>query len=1094
MLFAAGAAAQAPPHLKRLPGGVLERGPAPAALAGAREGGQVPLWLPGGERQFEVERVVAAGAATTRFGRLRGVGEAAITLGPDGGFGRVAQGGTVWLLEYRGGEAFAVRAGEGGLAFADYDRGALTAAAAKASGPTPAAKQAGLPNRTVDVLGLYDADFAARYPGALAETRIAHFVALANQALVDSDVSVTLRIVLTQLAAGTVSPNAIANIGEMYFAQQPGGSFAGADLLTLRDITGADLVSFFRVHDLYARGVCGVAFFPDDFRAGVNVVMDGESGGSVCDDHTFAHEVGHNLGARHQLAADATVARGHAFARPGQFTTIMGSFGTGKPDRQRQLAYYSNPRIACGNLPCGSANEDNAGAMDDNAQQVAEYAPTRDFGRLAVRPQPTLADSDGDGVIDRTDAFPFDATRSVDTDGDGVADADDAFPSNSTEWADSDGGGFGDNADTDDDNDGVPDVSDAFPLDPAESADADGDGWGDNSDQYDADPFEQRDTDLGGLGDRADGNDDNDGIADFAPFNAAADGELLVADGATDRILRFRGSDYASLGTLLQLGANEVTFRSGMAGAPSGEVYFVAASQLRVLDRLRSTTAELMLDPASHPLVGTGFPLSPVVLPTGDVVVGEMGGSGRLIAMRPAASHAATPLIRSYSIGLPECGPHLAPGIAGDVLMLDGAGGALLRYSYGGDPLTSDPATTASFVPAAPMLAAGGIAQAAGGLLFWVDRRDGAVRSLDVNTGADGGFTIAGADAAAITVSPDGQLFVAQRAGGVRAYDGGSGADLGLVVPAASTAQPLALAWVPTIVDTSLPPYLPPTPPAPSADAATTPAVGGTPPLPPPCTTACIATSGGGGGPFDPRLALVLALLGWRRLRRALALSAGLLLLAACGGGSPAPQAAAPVAAAELKAPAGTYKIDPHHASLAFRLKHLGLADYVARFMKFEATVVLDPANLANSTVTVAIDPASVRTDYVGDFKATHKDSPYGSFEERIAREEKFLNSDKFPAITFKSTRVEPAGPGRLRITGDLTFLGQTHPVTLDAMLTGSYDKHPFFGYGAFGMTATTTFTRSEWGMTGTQQFLGDAVTVEFYGEFGQQVEAPPAS
>ncbi|MGH8441739.1 MAG: YceI family protein [Nevskiaceae bacterium] len=221
---------------------------------------------------------------------------------------------------------------------------------------------------------------------------------------------------------------------------------------------------------------------------------------------------------------------------------------------------------------------------------------------------------------------------------------------------------------------------------------------------------------------------------------------------------------------------------------------------------------------------------------------------------------------------------------------------------------------------------------------------------------------------------------------------------------------------------------------------------------------------------------------------RILALSA--LLLAACGGGSPAPQAAAP--GVELKAPAGIYKLDPHHASVTFRLQHMGLADYVARFTKFDVTVKLDPANMANSAVEVSIDPKSVRTDYLGDFKATHQGSPYGSFEERISREEKLLNSDKFSAITFKSTRVEPGGAGKLRITGDLGFLGQAHPVTLDATLTGSYEKHPFAGHGAFGFAATTTFNRSEWGMTGTQQFLGDAVTVDFNGEFNQQVEAAP--
>ncbi len=221
---------------------------------------------------------------------------------------------------------------------------------------------------------------------------------------------------------------------------------------------------------------------------------------------------------------------------------------------------------------------------------------------------------------------------------------------------------------------------------------------------------------------------------------------------------------------------------------------------------------------------------------------------------------------------------------------------------------------------------------------------------------------------------------------------------------------------------------------------------------------------------------------------RSFALFACMLLLTACGRGEAPSAAAAP--ATEIKAPAGTYKVDPHHASLFFRLQHVGLAPYVAQFTKFDVILNLDPAQLANSSVEVSIDPTSVRTAFMGDFKGTHKDSPYGSFEERISREDKFLNSDNFKAIAFKSTKVEPAG-GKLRVTGDLTFLGQTHPVTLDVTVTGSYDKHPFTQVGAIGINATTTLNRSEWGMVGTQQFLGDAVTVEFNGELSQPAPAP---
>lgn len=216
--------------------------------------------------------------------------------------------------------------------------------------------------------------------------------------------------------------------------------------------------------------------------------------------------------------------------------------------------------------------------------------------------------------------------------------------------------------------------------------------------------------------------------------------------------------------------------------------------------------------------------------------------------------------------------------------------------------------------------------------------------------------------------------------------------------------------------------------------------------------------------------------------------------LAACGQDQAQAPAAAPqvAPAAEIKAPAGTYQLDPHHASLVFKVKHLGLADYVMRFMKYDVQLTFDPAKPENSSVSVTIDPTSVRTDYQGDFKATHEGSPYSSFEERIAREDKFLNSDKFPTIAFKSTKVEKQGD-KFLVTGDLTFLGQTRPLTLQATVTGSMDKHPFTQKGAIGFAVTTTFNRSEWGQTGTQQFLGDAVAVEFNGEFQQADPQAPA-
>jgi hypothetical protein len=121
----------------------------------------------------------------------------------------------------------------------------------------------------------------------------------------------------------------------------------------------------------------------------------------------------------------------------------------------------------------------------------------------------SISDTDGDGVPDVLDAFPFDPLESKDSDGDGVGDNGDAFPLDPTETKDSDSDGTGDNQDVfpldpteskDSDSDGVGDNKDAFPFDPNESKDTDGDGIGDNQDAFPLDPTKTMDTDTDGDG------------------------------------------------------------------------------------------------------------------------------------------------------------------------------------------------------------------------------------------------------------------------------------------------------------------------------------------------------------------------------------------------------------------------------------------------------------------------------------------------------------------------------------------------------------------------------------------------------------------
>lgn len=182
----------------------------------------------------------------------------------------------------------------------------------------------------------------------------------------------------------------------------------------------------------------------------------------------------------------------------------------------------------------------------------------------------------------------------------------------------------------------------------------------------------------------------------------------------------------------------------------------------------------------------------------------------------------------------------------------------------------------------------------------------------------------------------------------------------------------------------------------------------------------------------------------------------------------------ATAAHADVPVPSGAYVMDNTHASLTFRINHLGLSNYTARFTDFDINLNLDVDNPENSTVTATVNPTSVRTDYPGE-----KD-----FDGEIANDANFFNAGQFPEVTFASTSVEKTGDNTATITGDLTMLGTTLPITLDATLVGALEQHPFVGSPAVGFSATGTLDRSDFGMTHLIPNVGDAVTFIIEAEF----------
>lgn len=188
----------------------------------------------------------------------------------------------------------------------------------------------------------------------------------------------------------------------------------------------------------------------------------------------------------------------------------------------------------------------------------------------------------------------------------------------------------------------------------------------------------------------------------------------------------------------------------------------------------------------------------------------------------------------------------------------------------------------------------------------------------------------------------------------------------------------------------------------------------------------------------------------------------------------------APAVAASV--PAGAYTLDKTHASLTFRVNHLGFSRYTAQFKQFDAKLQFDPGNIAASSVSVTIDPRSLDLD-----------SPPPGFVDQLLGEQWF-NVAKFPTMSFQSTKVEALEGNKARITGDFTLHGVTKPVVLDATFNGGYAGHEMDPHARIGFSATGTLLRSEFGITygipepGSMMGVSDAV------EFAIEVEfsGPP--
>ncbi len=472
----------------------------------------------------------------------------------------------------------------------------------------------------VDTLLLYTPNIAAEFPGSLAETLLNQEVATTNQAFVDSQVNVFLRLVGSQQVNYTRPSDftALNDLQNALTGQATDPSLTNVS--NLRNDLGADLVAMIRTHDLNEREVCGVARFPQSVPGVlINISNVGNSGGSFCID-VFTHEVGHNFGAGHQQVDGRSVGvmpYSGALIIPNKFNTIMSSIGTGDLNRNYGLNKFSNPNTICGGIACGDVfNADNSRTILDFAQTNADLRATVIAGEVTPF-LPGFIDSDGDTVIDDEDSFPFDPSENADQDQDGVGDNADQFPSDPDETLDTDLDGIGNNADPDDDNDGVEDTLDALPLDDSESSDLDADGIGDNADQLDNNPDESEDFDGDGIGNRADFDDDNDGVRDFAGLDEPSNSDLFVVSSGNNNLYRFNGDTGESQGILLSVDEGGFSFRSEVRIGLSGELFVIGFSDVIRHDRIKGIT-DIVIDRSD---LRTNFTNHLVFTNTGDLIL-----------------------------------------------------------------------------------------------------------------------------------------------------------------------------------------------------------------------------------------------------------------------------------------------------------------------------------------------------------------------------------------------------------------------------------------------------------------------------------------
>jgi len=170
--------------------------------------------------------------------------------------------------------------------------------------------------------------------------------------------------------------------------------------------------------------------------------------------------------------------------------------------------------------------------------------------------------------------------------------------------------------------------------------------------------------------------------------------------------------------------------------------------------------------------------------------------------------------------------------------------------------------------------------------------------------------------------------------------------------------------------------------------------------------------------------------------------------------------------------PSGKYTLDSSHGYITFTYSHLGFSNPRVGFNRFDTELELDSSNPENSAVEVTIDASSI-------------DSRVAEFNDHLNGSD-FFNTAEYPTITFKSTKVEATGENTFDVTGNLTILGTTKPVTL-ATTINKAANHPMRNVPTVGLSASAKLMRSEWGLGAYVPAVSDEVELSIEVELMSQ-------